>query len=67
LNTEEELVYPGNGVESLSEEQKEIKKLHSALKDKELELEILITLSAFFPRKTGYLQIYKDESRQLLC
>lgn len=41
LASGEELSFPGKGVESLTEEQKELKRVKKALKEKELEVEIL--------------------------
>lgn len=51
LDTGEELSFPGNGNEVLSEEQKEIKDLKKALKEKELELEILKKAINIFSKK----------------
>lgn len=44
-------LFPGNGNESLTEEQKRIKRLEVALKDKELELEILKKAIGIFSKK----------------
>jgi transposase len=49
--SEEKQVFPGKGNESLTEEQKKIKKLEKALKDKELELEILKKAIGIFSKK----------------
>jgi len=53
LATGEELSFPGKGNESLTEEQKEIKRLKQALGDKELELEILKKAINIFSKKDG--------------
>ncbi|MFR9610746.1 MAG: transposase [Rikenellaceae bacterium] len=42
--------FPGRGVERLTDEQREIKRLQKELKDKELDLEILKNAIAFFSR-----------------
>ena len=46
-----QLLFPGQGVEALSEDQKRIKDLEAALKDKELELEILKKAIGIFSKK----------------
>ena len=51
LTTEEEVLFPGNGNEALTEEQQQIKQLQAALKDKELELEILKKAIGIFSKK----------------
>lgn len=42
--------FPGRGVERLTDEQREIKRLQAELKDKELDIEILKKAIAFFSR-----------------
>lgn len=42
--------FPGRGVERLTDEQREIKRLQTELKDKELDIEILKKAIAFFSR-----------------
>jgi len=51
IDVGEELSFPGKGNEALTDEQKEIKRLEAALKDKELELEILKKAISIFSRK----------------
>ena len=52
LDTEDQQVlFSGNGNESLTEEQKKIKQLQSALRDKDLELEILKKAISIFSKK----------------
>ncbi|MBT8189024.1 MAG: transposase [Bacteroidia bacterium] len=51
LDQGEDLSFPGNGIESMSEEQKEIKRLNKALREKELELEILKKAINIFSKK----------------
>lgn len=51
LETGEQLSFPGQGNESLSEEQKEIRNLKKALEEKELELEILKKAINIFSKK----------------
>jgi transposase len=52
LDTEDqEIVFRGKGKEVLSEEEKEIKRLNKALKEKELELEILKKAIGIFSKK----------------
>lgn len=48
---EDEVLFPGNGVEALTDDQKRIRDLESALKDKELELEILKKAIGIFSKK----------------
>ncbi|MFR9547181.1 MAG: transposase [Rikenellaceae bacterium] len=42
--------FPGRGVERLTDEQREIKRLQKELRDKELDIEILKNAIAFFSR-----------------
>lgn len=51
LDQGEELSFPGNGNEVLTEDQKENKRLRKALKEKELELEILKKAINIFSKK----------------
>ena len=51
LDSGENLSFPGNGKESLTEDQKENRRLRKALKDKELELEILKKAISIFSKK----------------
>ena len=52
LDTEDsQVLFSGNGNESLTPEQKEIKQLKSALKDKNLEVEILKKAISIFSEK----------------
>ena len=51
LDTGEQLSFPGKGKQILSEEETEIKRLGKALKDKELELEILRKAISIFSKK----------------
>ncbi len=51
MSIEEDIVFPGNGVEALSPEQKEIRDLKKSLKEKELELEILKKAIGIFSKK----------------
>ena len=51
LDTGEQLCFPGKGKQILSEEETEIKRLGKALKDKELELEILRKAISIFSKK----------------
>lgn len=53
LDVGEELVFSGQGVEALTPEQEEIKRLGKALKEKELELEILKKAISIFSKKGG--------------
>ncbi len=47
----DQLSYPGNGVESLTDDQKENRRLKRALKERELELEILKKAISIFSKK----------------
>ena len=51
LDTGEQLSFPGKGKQVLTEEQEEIKRLNKALKEKELELEILKKAIGIFSKK----------------
>ena len=51
LDAGEDLSFPGNGNEQLSEEQKEIARLNKSLKEKDLELEILKKAIGIFSKK----------------
>lgn len=51
IDVGEQGIFPGNGIEQLTEEEKEIRRLKSALKDKELELEILKKAIGIFSKK----------------
>lgn len=51
IDTGEQLSFPGNGVESLTEDQKENRRLKKALREKELELEILKKAISIFSKK----------------
>jgi transposase len=52
LDTEDsQILFSGNGNESLTAEQKEIKQLQKALKDKNLEVEILKKAISIFSKK----------------
>lgn len=52
LETEgEESLFPGNGNEVLTDEQKQIRELQKTVRDKELELEILKKAIGIFSRK----------------
>ena len=51
IDAGEDLSFPGNGTESLTDEQREIKRLNKALKQRELELEILKKAIRIFSRK----------------
>lgn len=52
LETEgEESLFPGNGNEVLTDEQKQIRDLQKTVRDKELELEILKKAIGIFSRK----------------
>ena len=68
LDTEDrQVLFSGNGNESLTPEQKQIKQLKTALKDKDLEVEILKKAISIFPRKTEYLSIHSNESSAIYC
>ena len=51
LDLGEQQSFPGKGKQILTEEQKEIKRLNKALKEKELELEILKKAIGIFSKK----------------
>lgn len=51
IDSGEELSFPGNGIEAKTDEQKEIDRLNAALKEKELELEILKKAISIFSKK----------------
>nr|MBS0036765.1 transposase [Saprospiraceae bacterium] len=52
LDTEDQQVlFTGNGNESLTDEQRKIKELQSALKDKDLEVEILKKAISIFSKR----------------
>lgn len=51
LNSPDQQIFPGNGNEQLNGEQKEIKRLNKALKEKEMELEILKKAIGIFSKK----------------
>lgn len=54
LDTEDQqALFTGNGNESLTDEQRKIKELQSALKDKDLEVEILKKAISIFSKKDG--------------
>lgn len=53
IDSGEQLSFPGRGNESLTEEQKENRRLKKALREKELELEILKKAISIFSKKGG--------------
>jgi len=58
LDSGDVLSFPGNGKESLTEEQKETRRLKKALAEKELELEILKkAISIFSKRDRTFLDL----------
>ena len=53
LEQGEDLSFPGNGNEALTDEQRENKRLKKELKERELELEILKKAISIFSKKDG--------------
>ena len=51
LDTGEQLSFPGKGKQILSEQEVEIKRLNNALREKELELEVLKKAIGIFSKK----------------